>query len=131
MQPHPTLTGLIGILLVEALAGLVLSALLTFEAAGLRAVPGAELGAGDSVQFAAAGAFVLAVAALIAARAARRRRSWAWTLAALIQLPIAIATGLVVLGEDWHPAYLLGFVLAALAMLLLSAAPVRSSLGQT
>lgn len=118
------------LLVLESVAGLFLSIAFTLVAAGLRTLPDAQIGAGDGVQFAAAGAFILAIAALIAVHGARRRRTWAWTLAALLQLPLAIGTGVAVLGEDWHPAYLIGFVLAALVMIVLSLAPVRRALGQ-
>jgi hypothetical protein len=41
-----------------------------------------------------------------------------------------IAVGLALIVADWHPAYLIGFGLAAVVMLVLSTAPVRSALGQ-
>jgi len=84
----------------------------------------------ETLRFAAGGAFLVAIAAAIAARGARRRRAWAWTLSAVLQLLVAIGTGIAVIVATWHPAYLAGFALAAAVMLVLSTASVRRALGQ-
>jgi hypothetical protein len=120
-----------GLLLSEAILALGLAIFLSLLAGGLREF-GDEAGraAETTVRFAAGGAFLFAVFAAIAARGARRRRSWAWTMAAVLQLLLAIGTGIAVMTADWHAVYLLGFALAAVTMLVLSAASVRRTLGQ-
>jgi hypothetical protein len=47
-------------------------------------------------------------------------------------LPViaAVGTGIAVLVAEWHPAYLVGFALAAVVMTVLSTATVRRALGQ-
>ena len=122
--------GLRGLLLVEALLGLGLAIVLSSVAAGVRDLSPDDVGADVGVRFVAAGAFVLAVLAAIASRGARRRRPWSWTLSALIQLILAIGTGIAVLAAEWHPGYLAAFVLAGLVMVVLSTAAVRRALGQ-
>lgn len=112
------------LLLAEAALGLVLAIVLSVWAGD--AAPAPE----QNLRFAAGFSFVFAIVAAIAARGARRRRSWSWTLAALLQLIIAIATGLAILAATWHPAYLIGFALPAIVMLVLSIASVRRALGQ-
>ncbi|MFN2418257.1 MAG: hypothetical protein ABR593_04950 [Candidatus Limnocylindria bacterium] len=112
------------LLLLEAALGLAL-------AIGLSVLASAQTASvEETIRFAAGFSFVLAILAAVASRGARRRRSWAWTLAALIQLVVAIGTGIAVLTADWHPAYLLGFALATVVMLALSAGSVRRALGQ-
>ena len=84
----------------------------------------------QTLRFVAGFSFLFAILAAVASRGARRRRSWAWTLTALLQLVLAIGTGIAVLAADWHPGYLFGFTLATVVMLVLSAASVRRALGQ-
>lgn len=122
--------GLRVLLLAEAAGGVALAILLSLVATGMRDLAPDDIGADTGVRFAAAGAFLLGMAAAIAARGVRRRRSWSWTLAAFIQLVLAIGTGVVVLLADWHAAYLTGFLVAAAVLLILSSAPVRRALGQ-
>jgi hypothetical protein len=112
------------LLLVEAALGLAVTILLSLLAAD------AERATEETLRFAAGGSFIFAIAAAIAARGARRRRSWAWTLSAVLQLVLAIGTGIAVIVATWHPAYLAGFALAAAVMVVLSSAPVRRALGQ-
>ena len=127
----PDMTGTLrAMLLLEAALGAVLAIVLSSVAGGIRDLAPDDIGADAGVRFVAAGAFVLAVLAALAARGVRRRLSWSWTLAALIQLVLAIGTGIAVLVAEWHPAYLAGFLLAASVMLALSSASVRRSLGQ-
>lgn len=120
------------LLLTEAALALALTIFLSLLATGLRDSLGGDAGraAEESVRFVSGGAFLFVIGAALASRAARRRLSWAWTLAALLQLVLAIGTGVAVMVADWHPVYLLGFVLAAAAMLVLSTASVRRALGQ-
>ena len=120
------------LLLGEAAATLALAVFLSMLAAGLRDFLGGDAGkaAEETVRFAAGGAFLFAIFAAIASRGARRRRSWAWTLAALLQVLLAIGTGVAVMAAAWHPIYLVGFGAAALVMLVLSATSVRRALGQ-
>lgn len=90
-------------------------------------------GAETSTRFAAGGAFLFAIAAYVAFRGARRRRSWSWTLGAVLQLLLAIAAGIamVTAGEAGATAaHLVAFALAAGTMVLLSTSAVRRALGQ-
>jgi len=120
------------ILLGEAAGGLVLAIFLSLLAGGQTAFVGGDSGraAEETLRFAAGGAFVFAIAAAVASRGARRRRPWAWTLAAILQVIVAVATGAAVMIAEWHPLFLVGFGLAAIAMLVLSTASVRRALGQ-
>lgn len=128
------LIGLLRLLLVsEAVLTLGLAVFLSLVAVGLREALAGDAGraAEETVRFAAAAAFLFAVFATIAARGARRRRGWSWTLTAILQLILAIGTGVAVMTATWHPVYLIGFGLAAAVMLVLSSAGVRGALGQT
>lgn len=131
MRSTPTTPRVLGIgalralLLGEAALGLVLAIGLSMLAARL-GDPVDE----QNIRFAAGGAFLLAILAAVASRGARKRRAWSWTLSAVIQLIIAVATGIAILTLDWHPAYLLAFALAAVVMLVLSFGSVRRALGQ-
>jgi hypothetical protein len=118
------------LLLVEAGAALALTIFLSMAAPAARDFLGGDLGRGTEVtlRFAAGAAFLFALFAAIASRGARRRRGWAWTMAAMLQVLLAIGTGVAVMTADWHPAYLVGFALAAGVMLVLSTAPVRRAL---
>ena len=117
-------------LLLEAALGVGLAVVLSSVAGGVRDLSPDDIGADAGIRFVAAGAFVLAALAAFAARGVRRRLGWSWTLAALIQLLLALGTGIAVLVADWHPAYLVLFLLATLVMITLSSASVRRSLGQ-
>lgn len=119
-----------GLLLIESMLGVGLTITLSSVAAGVRNLSPDDIGADVGVRFVAAGAFVLALLAAIAARGVRRRRSWSWTLSALIQLALAIGTSAAVLAADWHPGYLAAFLLAGLVMVVLSTGSVRRALGQ-
>lgn len=120
----PMLTVLRFLLLAEAVAGLVLAIYLSLLAGA------ADSTAETSLRFAAAGAFLFAIFAAVAARGVRRRRGWAWTLSAILQVVLSIGTGLAVMAADWHPAYLAGFAVSAVLMTVLSASSVRTALGQ-
>ncbi len=124
MTRAPMMTVLRFLLLVEAVAGLALAIYLSLVAGDA----GAD--AENSLRFAAGGAFLFAIFAALASRGARRRRGWAWTLSAILQVILAIGTGIAVMVAEWHPAYLVGFALAAVVMIVLSAGSVRRSLGQ-
>jgi hypothetical protein len=116
------------LLLTEAVAGLVLAIALSLIASAV----GDRSGVADetNVRFAAGAAFLFALFAAIASRGARRRRGWSWTMAAILQVLLAIGTGVAIMVAEWHPAYLVGFGLATAVMLVLSAASVRRALGQ-
>ena len=120
------------LLIGEAVATLALAVFLSMLAAGLRDSLGGDAGraAEESVRFAAGAAFLFSIFAAIASRGARRRRAWSWTLAAILQVVLAIGTGLAVMVADWHPIFLVGFAAAAIVMLALSATSVRRALGQ-
>lgn len=122
----PAVGVLRALLLSEAVMALALTVFFSMLAVALRNFFGSE----EAMRFTASGAFIFAIAAAIASRGARLRRSWAWTLAALLQLALAIGTGLALVLATWHPVYLVGFGLAAAVMLVLSTASVRSALGQ-
>lgn len=111
------------LLLGEAIMALILGVGLSIAAT--------HADAGDNaLRFAAGASVIVAIAAAIGSRGARRRRPWAWTLAAILQVIAAVGTGLAVLATEGHPAVLLGFVIAAAVMLVLSTGPVRRQLGQ-
>lgn len=120
------------LLLGEATLGLVLAIALSMIASAMNGALGGEDGraAEQTLRFAAGFTFLFAILAAVASRGARRRRGWAWTLAALLQLLAAIGTGIAILVADWHPAYLVGFALPALVMVVLSTSSVRRALGQ-
>jgi len=127
--PREPMVGVLrALLLAEAAGGLVLSIFLTMSASMIGPEQGPD--AAVPLQFAAAGAFLLGLFAAIASRGARRRRSWSWTLADMLQVVIAVATGITIFNLDWHPIYLVPFAAAALVMLVLSTSSVRRALGQ-
>ena len=131
--PRVPMVGVLRALLMgEAFATLALAIFLSMLAAGLRDFLGGDAGraAEESLRFAAGAAFLFAIFAAVASRGARRRRSWAWTLAAILQVLLAIGTGVAVIAAEWHPLFLVGFGAAALVMLVLSSTAVRRALGQ-
>lgn len=120
------------VLLGEAALALVLTIFLSMAAGAARDSIGGDAGRSTevSLQFAAGAAFLFAIFAAIAARGARRRRAWSWTMSAMLQVILAIGTGVAVMTAEWHPVYLVGFALAAAVMLVLSSASVRRALGK-
>lgn len=120
------------LLLSEAVAGLALAILLSLLAAAERDFLGGDAGraAEQTLRFAAGGAFLFAIFAAIASRGARRRRGWAWTLAAILQVVLAIGTGIAIMAVEWQSFFLIGFAAAAIVMLVLSTTSVRRALGQ-
>lgn len=116
------------LLLTEAAAGLAMAVFLSLLADAVATQSG--IADETNVRFAAGGAFLFALFAAIASRGARRRRGWAWTMAAILQVLLAIGTGIAIMVAEWHPAYLAGFALASAVMLVLSVASVRRALGQ-
>ena len=129
---EPLVGVLRALLLAEAALGFALAILLSMLASGMGNVIGepAAASAETPLRFAAGGTFLFAIFAMVASRGARRRRGWAWTLGALLQVGLAIGTGIAVIGATWHPAYLAGFGLAAVVMTVLSTGAVRRALGQ-
>jgi peptidoglycan/LPS O-acetylase OafA/YrhL len=131
MPSSPTTSRVLGIgllralLLGEAALGLVLAIGLSMLASGVD-----DRSAEQTLRFAAGFSFLFAIFAAAASRGARRRRAWSWTLAALLQLVLAVGTGIAILVATWYPGYLVGFALAAVAMLVLSTPSVRRALGQ-
>jgi ATP/ADP translocase len=129
-----TVTVLWILLLAEAALGLFMAIYLSDVAGDYRSALGdAGIEREEPTRFAAGGAFVFAIAAFIASNGARRHRMWSWTLAAVLQLILAIVAGIALFaagGEGSPAAYLLAFALAAATMILLSTAPVRRALGQ-
>jgi hypothetical protein len=116
------------LLLAEAAGGLVLTIFLSMAASTVGASQGPD--AEVPLRFAAGGAFLVAILAAVASRGARRRRSWAWTLAAVLQVLIAVSAGIAILQVEWHPLYLVPFGAAVLVMFILSTSSVRRALGQ-
>jgi len=123
------LTLLRALLLTEAVGGLVLTIFLSMLAAEIGSSP-ADGPDETTVRFAAGGAVLFAIFAAFASRGARRRRPSAWTMAAILQVLLAIGTGVAILSATWHPAMLAGFALPTLVMAVLSTASVRRALGQ-
>ncbi len=121
----PMMTVLRFLLLAEAIAGMALAIYLSVVAGEA----GAD--AETSLRFAAGGAFLFAIFAAVASRGVRRRRGWAWTLSAILQVVLAIGTGVAVMTAAWHPAYLAGFAVATVLMVVLSVPSVRDALGQS
>ena len=118
------------LLLIEAALGVAIAIALSMLAGGANDGSGAGITAEENLRFAAGFAFMSAILAAVAARGARRRRAWSWTLAAVLQLLAALGTGAALTIGSWHPAYLLGFAASAVMMLVLSTGPVRRGLGQ-
>lgn len=122
-------------LLAEAALGLLAAIQLSILAGEYRVTLSGEaaVSAEVSTRFAAAGAFILAIGAVVAVVGVRRRRAWSWSLAALLQLIMAVgaALAMVTAGEEGITVgHLLAIGLAGLAMLLLSTPQVRRALGQ-
>ncbi|HET8776066.1 MAG TPA: hypothetical protein VFN76_00260 [Candidatus Limnocylindria bacterium] len=131
--PRVPMIGLLrALLLSEAVAGVALAIFLSLLAAAERTFLGGDAGraAEETLRFAAGGAFLFAIFAAVASRGARRRRGWAWTLAAILQVVLAIGTGIAVMAADWQNFFLIGFGAAAIVMLVLSTTSVRRALGQ-
>ncbi|HVM25148.1 MAG TPA: hypothetical protein VM253_07120 [Candidatus Limnocylindrales bacterium] len=128
----PMLAVLRALLLTQAVLTLALAIFLSLLAAGLRDVLGGDAGRAAEVtlRFAAGAAFLFSIFAAIASRGTRRRRAWAWTMAAVLQLVLAIGTGIAVMTAEWHPVFLAGFAMAAAVMLVLCTASVRRALAQ-
>jgi hypothetical protein len=136
LSPTATRSATLGVvralLLLEAALTLGLAIFLSMLATEARDFFGGSQGTATetTLRFAAAASFIFAIAAAIASRGVRRRRGWAWTTAAVLQLILAVGTGVAVLSAEWHPAYLVGFGLAGLTMLVLCMPAVRRELGQ-
>lgn len=128
----PMIGALRALLLGEAAAALALAIFLSAAAAAMPGVLGGDPGraAEETLRFAAGGATLFAIFAALASLGARKRRGWSWTLAAILQVVLAIGTGVAVMTSQWHPLFLAGFGFAALVMLVLSSTSVRGALGQ-
>jgi hypothetical protein len=128
----PMIGVLRALLLSEAVAGLGLAIFFSLLAAAERDFLGGDAGraAEETLRFAAGGAFLFAVFAAVASRGARRRRRWSWTLSAMLQVVVAIGTGVAVIAVEWQAFFLAGFAVAAIVMLVLSTTSVRRALDQ-
>jgi hypothetical protein len=134
-QGAGAVTALSILLLAEAAFALAVTILLSLLAGEQRGSIGGEEGiaAENATRFAAGGAILFAIAAYVAFRGARRRRSWSWTLSAVLQLVLAVAAGIAMVAAGASGAtagYLVAFGLAAVTMILLSTTQVRRALGQ-
>lgn len=129
--PTDSTLGLLrGLLLIEAAALLTATIFLSLLAGGTEELRGP--GSGETaIRFAAGGTFLAAILAAVASRGVRRRKGWGWTLGALLQVLVAIGTGIAILVAEWHPALLVGFALPTIVMLVLSTNTVRRALGQS
>ncbi len=125
----PMLGILRGLLLLEAAAMLAVTIYLSMLASGVGSGLG-DASAETTIRFAAGGTIVFAILAAFASRGVRRRRGSAWTLAAMLQVVMAVGTGVAILVSEWHPLFLIGFALPTLVMLVLSSTSVRKALGQ-
>lgn len=115
------------LLLLEAATALVATIFLSALAVGVQRF----LGDGETtIRLAAGGVLVFAILAAVAARRVRRRRPSAWTLAALLQVLLAVGTAAAMIATTPHPAFSIGFAVAAIGMIVLSTADVRRALGQ-
>ena len=124
-----TLGLLRGLLLLEAAGLLVATIFLSLLAGGMEDLRGP--GSGETaIRFAAGGTFLAAILAAVASRGVRRHKGWGWTLGALMQVVVAIGTGIAILVAEWHPALLAGFAVPTIVMLVLSTGSVRRALGQ-
>ncbi|HEX9609282.1 MAG TPA: hypothetical protein VGA26_00710 [Candidatus Limnocylindria bacterium] len=128
-------TALSILLLLQAVFALAVTIFLSLLAGDQRSAIGGEAGiaAENATRFAAGGAILFAILAYVASRGARRRRSWSWTLGAVLQLILAVAAGIAMIvagASGLTAAYLVAFGLAAVTMLLLSTSAVRQALGQ-
>jgi len=130
--PVPAIGLLRVLLLAEAALGVVLAIMLSLLASDLRDSIGGDAGlvAEQNMRFAAGFSFVFALLAALASRGARRHRPGSWTLAAILQLIIAVGTGIAIVTTPWQPVYLLGFAIATVVMIVLSTGSVRRALGQ-
>jgi peptidoglycan/LPS O-acetylase OafA/YrhL len=132
-DPRVPMVGVLRVLLLtEAGGALALAIFLSLLAGGQAELVGGDAGRSAEVglRFAAGASIIFAILAAVASRGARRRRPSAWTLAAMLQVAAAVATGAAALVTEWHPLFLAGFAIAALVMLVLSTASVRRALGQ-
>jgi hypothetical protein len=119
------------LLLLEAAGGLAVTILLSMAASDLEATGAeADVARAVTIRFAAAAAFLFAIFAAAASRGARRHRGWAWTMAAILQVILAIGVGIAIVATEWQPYFLGGFGVAVAIMLVLSSASVRRALGQ-
>ncbi|MGI8930402.1 MAG: hypothetical protein ACR2F5_03755 [Candidatus Limnocylindria bacterium] len=123
------------LLLLEIAFAMAVTIFLSIAAGDQRNSIGGEAGvaAENSTRFAAGGAFLFAIAAYFAFRGVRRRRTWAWTLSAVLQLILAISGAIAMLatGEAGPTVgFLVAFALAAITMIVLSTSGVRRAMGQ-
>jgi len=129
-----TVTALWVLLLAETALGVAVAIILSnLAGAQYASLGGSGSTAEESTRFAAGGAILFAIAAFTAAMGARRRRSWSWTLGAVLQLILAIAAGIALFAagaEGSSVVHLVAFALAAGMMILLSTSQVRRALGQ-
>lgn len=82
------------------------------------------------VEFIAAAAVIFAIVSYFAARGSLRRRPWSYTLAAMLQLVMALSLGLAAFANGWQAPYVGAFGLAGAIMVTLSAQSVRTALDQ-
>jgi membrane-associated PAP2 superfamily phosphatase len=73
-----------------------------------------------ALQFAAGGLLLFAIAAYVGARKAHRRRRWVHTFTAVLQLLVVVSIFVATIAGGWQPAFLIGLVLAAALLAVLS-----------
>jgi hypothetical protein len=82
--------------------------------------PTARDGTTVALQFAAGGLLLFAIAAYVAARKAYRRRRWVHTFTAILQLLVVVSIFVATIAGGWQSAFLIGLVLAAALLAVLS-----------
>lgn len=82
--------------------------------------PTAGDGTTVALQFAAGGLLLFAIAAYVGARKAYRRRRWVHTFTAILQLLVVVSIFVATVAGGWQPAFLVGLVLAAALLAVLS-----------
>ena len=107
---------------------LLLTALLAVESAAALAAcvflsmlaPRADSSTMVALQFAAGGLLLFSIATYVAARKAYRRRHWVHTFTAVLQLLVVVAIFAATIAGGWQPAFLIGLVLAAALLAVLT-----------
>jgi hypothetical protein len=114
------LTGLLAVESAVALGACVFLSMLA---------PRADSGTMIALQFAAGGLLLFAIAAYVAARKAYRRRRWVHTFTAVLQLLVVVAIFAATIAGGWQPAFLIGLVLAAALLAVLTMPSLTEALG--
>ena len=118
--PAPTPRRPVSVLLLTALLAIESAAALGACVFLSMLAPRADGGTMVALQFAAGGLLLFAIAAYVAARKAYRRRRWVHTFTAVLQLLVVVAIFAATIAGGWQPAFLIGLVLAAALLAVLT-----------